>query len=128
MRFQHPWPDDLPACCPQCAKKFDTRWNLVVGPGRVARILRATAYGMIVPWMVLGTVLYVSLGMPNGGLSGGYGIVGTMFVPPALIGILSLLFPNSRRVTCNSCFWRKDFPISSNKTEPEIQQTAKFQI
>jgi hypothetical protein len=77
----------------------------------------ATAYGMIIPWMILGTILYVQIGMPSGGMSGGYGIVGTIFLPPALIAVLSLFFPISRRVACNSCFWRKDFPMNRNNTE-----------
>ncbi len=113
--FDGTWPEDLPSCCPQCGKPFHPRWNLVVGPGRLARILRATAYGMIMPWMILAVIIYVLIDMPNGGRSGGYGIIGTIFVPPALIAAGSLLCPRSRRVTCNSCFWRKDFPLKSKR-------------
>ena len=114
--FHPPWPEDLPDCCPQCGKPFHYRWNLVVGPGRLARILRATAYWMIMPWMLIAVILYVLIGMPNGGLSGGYGIIGTIFVPPALIAAASLLCPASRRVTCNACFWRKEFPLKSKES------------
>jgi hypothetical protein len=107
--LEQPWPDDLPACCPVCGGKFKTSLNFVIGPGRISRALKAIAWGMMVPWMIVATVL--ALGMLGPGRSGGYAIVGMIFIPPALLAIASGLFPLSRRVTCNVCGWRMEYSM-----------------
>ena len=109
IMFERSWPSDLPNCCPNCGKEFRSNVNLVIGPGRAASILKGLAYGMIVPWMIVAVVVFVLVGMPNGGLSGGYAILGFMFIPPALVALASVIFPFTRRIIC-TCGWRRDYP------------------
>ncbi len=116
--FDLPYPKDLPSCCPECGKQFRSKVNLEIGPGKVSRFLKALAYGMIVPWMIIAIVVLVTIGFPNGGFAGGYAIVGIRFIPPALIALMSVLFPISRRINC-SCGWQKDYSIIANKTKEE---------
>jgi hypothetical protein len=93
----------------------------VIGPGKIARILKAFSYGMIIPWMIIAVIIFAAFGMPNGGLSGGYAIIGIIFIPPAIIAFVSILFPASRRIIC-TCGWRSDYPALPKKTE--AQQVA----
>jgi hypothetical protein len=77
---------------------------------------------MIVPWMIVSGVVFVLIGMPNGGLSAGYAIIGFMFIPPALLALASVFFPASRRIIC-SCGWQRDYPARPVKKK-EAQQAA----
>ena len=61
--FAHPWPGDLPECCPHCASEFLTARNLSIGPGKLGRFFRACAYWGMVLWMVLS---WIVLGMGLG--------------------------------------------------------------
>jgi hypothetical protein len=123
MQMQTQWASDIPACCPQCGKGFDARWNLVVGAGRVGRFLKATAWAMLIPYVILGPYFFVKLGI-LAGMAGGYGIIGMMFLPPAVVQFLGVLSPLSRRVTCNSCQWRKDYSIRPSKSHLKEQVTV----
>jgi hypothetical protein len=116
--FDRPWPPDLPSSCPNCGKEFHPKVNLSIGPGKVARILKAISYGMIVPWMIIAVILFASFGMPNGGRSGGYAIIGIIFIPPAIIAFVSVLFPGSRRIFC-SCGWSHDYTALPKNTEAQ---------
>lgn len=110
--FDHPWPADLPRHCPNCGKTFTSGVNLTIGPGKTSRILRAVAFGMVIPCMVVAVIVIGFLQLPNGGLSGGYALIGCMFAPPALVALAALLSPSSSRVVC-SCGWKKDYPPPS---------------
>lgn len=120
MLFEHPWPNDIPSSCPRCGNELRTGINLIVGPGRAARIAKSITYGMILPWMLIAVVLVLFFNMPNGGLAGGYAILGFMFIPSLIMAIVGRLLPSSRRVTCK-CGYHKDYSVFPAR-ETEAQQ------
>lgn len=119
MLFEHPWPNDIPSSCPLCGNEFRTGINLAVGPGRAARLVKCIAHGMILPWMLIAVVLLLCFDMPNGGLAGGYAILGFMFIPSLIMAILGSLLPTSRRVSCK-CGYHKDYSALPSR-EKEAQ-------
>jgi hypothetical protein len=117
--FEPSWPKDIPSSCPCCGNELRTSINLRVGPGRAARIVKWIAHVMILPCILLGVPLFVFCGMPNGGLAGGYAILGFMFLPPVVMAVIGRMLPSSRRVNCQ-CGYEKDYPaFASRKTEDQ---------
>lgn len=119
--FELPWPKDLPASCPSCGKRFQPKVNLIVGPGYVSRLLKGFAYGMIVPWMIIAAILAIVLDLPYGGMAGAYAVVGVIFMPPAILAIASIFFPNSRRIIC-TCGWKKEFRMAPRKSNESAKR------
>jgi hypothetical protein len=112
--FAKPWPEDIVSTCPRCGSGFETRVNLECGPGKLGRTLKAISYGMIVPWMIIGTILGLNIAATtSGALNGGYAILGIVGIPPLLLAVLGNLMPRSRRVRCAKCDWGHDYPAQS---------------
>jgi len=80
-------------------------------------MLKRVAYAMSVPWAVIAVVLFVALGMPNGGRAGGYALLGFMFVPTVVVALVSVLLASSRRVVC-ACGWSQDYPAGASSGAP----------
>lgn len=111
MSILHPeWPSDLPHRCPHCCKPFEPHIHLVVGPGKTARFLLGMAWGMVVPWVAIATLIGFASGIVLQGRGGGQFLLVAMFVPPTLVYFSHFLFPLSRRVICTACDWRGEFP------------------
>lgn len=114
--FERSWPKDLPGTCPDCGKVFQSNVNLSIGPGKASRRLKGLAYGMVIPWMIIAIVAIGWTGIPLAGRASGYAIVGIIFLPPALLALLSSLLPISRRVIC-TCGWQMESGMGSKPEE-----------
>ncbi|QTN31776.1 hypothetical protein HZ994_05360 [Akkermansiaceae bacterium] len=113
--LSRPWPDDLPDKCGVCGTVFRHGFNLSMGPGKIGRILRNTAYYGFIPFLLLGGFIIPGL-FPEftrnlRGNQGWWVVFGGMFFPPMLLGALSVVMPQSRLVLCKKCGWSHDYKL-----------------
>jgi len=113
--YTRPWPEDIPEKCGVCGTRFIHGFNLSVGPGKVGRVLRRIAYFGFLPFLLLGGFVLPVL-LPEFFKSlrdnhQSWAVLGMMFFPSLIFGILSVLMPVSRRVQCKKCGWLRDYKL-----------------
>lgn len=106
--------------------EFRYGWNLTIGPGKIGRIMRATAYYGFLPCLVIGFILPSIFPEFYAAVSKGWWLFFfMMFGPPFVLGGLSVIMPGSRLVHCKKCGWKRDFPLRKIPPLPDRSEPAK---
>lgn len=95
-----------------CGTKFRRNFNLAYGPGKIGRKMKSIAYWSFLPCIVIGLILPGIFPDLYGGMRSSpswWLLFGSMFIPPALIGVISALMPISRHLQCKKCGWSRDY-------------------
>ncbi len=96
------WPKSIPSCCPRCQQKFDIRYSLELGPGKVGRHLKRGAPLLAVFMVVLMFATKLSF-LNIGGSGGAMAFAVAIILPSLLLSGLASLLPKRVRVHCFQC-------------------------
>ena len=117
-------PKNLPQTCDHCSHKFDLRYDLQIGPGKLGRILQKHTLLIAGCSILLFFILGVWLGIDRLEDQNNKAIVILVVVAPTLaVMILRSVLPAKARLYCPGCQYEKflDLPLNTKKeSDPKL--------